>query len=322
MQRLSVYVDGKLLRRPGREKLLHSVKNAKRTRKETAGGRRRGVQRRGAADHPNRPDESLARNLRRVKAKVFGGVDPDAYSADRSRSWASSEEEEGGGRRTGSRIMPRRFFSEKETGVIAPPGGREMAALPGALPARPAGPYSARSTARRSRRPRGQRGEQDSSSPPSNLRRDCFLPPRNRTADLDSGFHSPTGSMGALSLLCTACRCQVYGQKVRRRRHLDPTVTTTVRRVCGAHDETVAPIVLESVGLQPTRTQDNGPDPHCPLTLVEGSGFTDAKEGPQTNEAGAPWRGVLPKRLRRATQVPHRRRPEELGRAIAPSSGL
>ncbi|KAG0437930.1 hypothetical protein HPB47_017218 [Ixodes persulcatus] len=33
MQRLSVYVDSKLLRRPGREKLLHSVKNAKRTRK-------------------------------------------------------------------------------------------------------------------------------------------------------------------------------------------------------------------------------------------------------------------------------------------------
>ncbi|KAG0441824.1 hypothetical protein HPB47_015838 [Ixodes persulcatus] len=32
MQRLSVYVDSKLLRRPGREKLLHSVKNAKRTR--------------------------------------------------------------------------------------------------------------------------------------------------------------------------------------------------------------------------------------------------------------------------------------------------
>ncbi|KAG0432075.1 hypothetical protein HPB47_021173, partial [Ixodes persulcatus] len=31
MQRLSVYVDSKLLRRPGREKLLHSVKNAKRT---------------------------------------------------------------------------------------------------------------------------------------------------------------------------------------------------------------------------------------------------------------------------------------------------
>ncbi|KAG0414765.1 hypothetical protein HPB47_008048 [Ixodes persulcatus] len=30
--RLSVYVDSKLLRRPGREKLLHSVKNAKRTR--------------------------------------------------------------------------------------------------------------------------------------------------------------------------------------------------------------------------------------------------------------------------------------------------
>ncbi|KAG0432403.1 hypothetical protein HPB47_020867 [Ixodes persulcatus] len=34
MQRLSVYVDSKLLRRPGREKLLHSVKNAKRTRNE------------------------------------------------------------------------------------------------------------------------------------------------------------------------------------------------------------------------------------------------------------------------------------------------
>ncbi|KAG0424774.1 hypothetical protein HPB47_027995 [Ixodes persulcatus] len=32
MQSLSVYVDNKLLRRPGREKLLHSVKNAKRTR--------------------------------------------------------------------------------------------------------------------------------------------------------------------------------------------------------------------------------------------------------------------------------------------------
>ncbi|KAG0430720.1 hypothetical protein HPB47_022433 [Ixodes persulcatus] len=32
MERLSVYVDSKLLRRPGREKLLHSVKNTKRTR--------------------------------------------------------------------------------------------------------------------------------------------------------------------------------------------------------------------------------------------------------------------------------------------------
>ncbi|KAG0431539.1 hypothetical protein HPB47_021684, partial [Ixodes persulcatus] len=32
LQRLSVYVDSKLLRRPGREKLLNSVKNAKRTR--------------------------------------------------------------------------------------------------------------------------------------------------------------------------------------------------------------------------------------------------------------------------------------------------
>ncbi|KAG0421617.1 hypothetical protein HPB47_002495 [Ixodes persulcatus] len=32
MQRLSVYVGSKLLRRPGREKLLHSVKNTKRTR--------------------------------------------------------------------------------------------------------------------------------------------------------------------------------------------------------------------------------------------------------------------------------------------------
>ncbi|KAG0410280.1 hypothetical protein HPB47_012597 [Ixodes persulcatus] len=32
MQRLSVYVDSKLLRRPGRKKPLHSVKNAKRTR--------------------------------------------------------------------------------------------------------------------------------------------------------------------------------------------------------------------------------------------------------------------------------------------------
>ncbi|KAG0424105.1 hypothetical protein HPB47_000137 [Ixodes persulcatus] len=32
MQCLSVYVDSKLLRRPGRKKLLHSVKNAKRTR--------------------------------------------------------------------------------------------------------------------------------------------------------------------------------------------------------------------------------------------------------------------------------------------------
>ncbi|KAG0430069.1 hypothetical protein HPB47_023039 [Ixodes persulcatus] len=31
-RRLSVYVDSKLLRRPGREELLHSVKNAKRTR--------------------------------------------------------------------------------------------------------------------------------------------------------------------------------------------------------------------------------------------------------------------------------------------------
>ncbi|KAG0409957.1 hypothetical protein HPB47_012925, partial [Ixodes persulcatus] len=40
-QRLSVYVDSKLLRRPGREKLLHSVKNAKRTR--TPGPRERPV---------------------------------------------------------------------------------------------------------------------------------------------------------------------------------------------------------------------------------------------------------------------------------------
>ncbi|KAG0410607.1 hypothetical protein HPB47_012283 [Ixodes persulcatus] len=31
-RRLSVYVDSKVLRRPGREKLLHSVENAKRTR--------------------------------------------------------------------------------------------------------------------------------------------------------------------------------------------------------------------------------------------------------------------------------------------------
>ncbi|KAG0412283.1 hypothetical protein HPB47_010574 [Ixodes persulcatus] len=37
MQRLSVYVDSKLLRRRGREKLLHSVKNAKRTRSESSG---------------------------------------------------------------------------------------------------------------------------------------------------------------------------------------------------------------------------------------------------------------------------------------------
>ncbi|KAG0440585.1 hypothetical protein HPB47_016244, partial [Ixodes persulcatus] len=56
MQRLSVYVDSKLLRRPGREKLLHSVKNAKRTRsfEETATGARHG------AGTPDKQDPSGA----------------------------------------------------------------------------------------------------------------------------------------------------------------------------------------------------------------------------------------------------------------------
>ncbi|KAG0412358.1 hypothetical protein HPB47_010498 [Ixodes persulcatus] len=46
------------------------------------------------------------------------------------------------------------------------------------------------------------------------------------------------------------------GSRVRTRsyrRHFDSTVTTSVRRVCGAHDETVAHIVLECAGLRPSR---------------------------------------------------------------------
>ncbi|KAG0430090.1 hypothetical protein HPB47_023017 [Ixodes persulcatus] len=38
------------------------------------------------------------------------------------------------------------------------------------------------------------------------------------------------------------------------RRHFDFTVTTSVCRVCGFHDETVAHIVLEYAGLRPTRS--------------------------------------------------------------------
>ncbi|KAG0428715.1 hypothetical protein HPB47_024306 [Ixodes persulcatus] len=48
------------------------------------------------------------------------------------------------------------------------------------------------------------------------------------------------------------------------RRHFYSTVTTSVCRVCGAHDETVAHIVLQCAGLRPSRPMRASSGPHRP----------------------------------------------------------
>lgn len=96
------------------------------------------------------------------------------------------------------------------------------------------------------------------------------------------------------------------------RQHFDSKVTTSVCRVCRvcrAHDETVAHIVLECAGLQPTLTQDNSTEPQSRLTLV--LGFTDAKEGPQMNKTEVGGLGAQVARHAPQVQSPSRgpRRP-------------
>ncbi|KAG0423841.1 hypothetical protein HPB47_000389 [Ixodes persulcatus] len=53
------------------------------------------------------------------------------------------------------------------------------------------------------------------------------------------------------------------------RRHFNSTVTTNVCRVCGAHDKTVAHMVLECAGLRPTLSRDNDRDLQSPLELAD-----------------------------------------------------
>ncbi|KAG0439535.1 hypothetical protein HPB47_016612, partial [Ixodes persulcatus] len=77
---------------------------------------------------------------------------------------------------------------------------------------------------------------------------------------------------------------RTIGSTLPYRRHFGSTVTTRVCRVCGAHDDTVAHIVLECAELRPTRSRDNNQDLQSPLELAEVLGFTVSRDEHQTIE--------------------------------------